>query len=104
MPDLEEPASPPGNPLGTETAHHCTRVASPTLPETPTPGTTPEPTGTPTATEQDVDGKGPTVTFWGEVPPEQQDALRTRVDDIVRFYDERFGIVVSNLSKIHRSS
>lgn len=89
-----EPASPPGSPPATETATNA--------PET-TPVASPEPADTPTATEEDVDGEGPSVTFWGEVPPDQQDALRARVADIVRFYDERFDIVVSNLS-IHIAS
>lgn len=101
-----ESAPPPDSSLATETATTApttTPVASPTPPATPTPGTAPEPAGTPTATEEVVDGEGPSVTFWGEVPPDQQDALRARVADIVRFYDERFDIVVPNLS-IHIAS
>ncbi len=82
----EGEAAPPGSPQELATA-------------TATPTDTPSATATEEeATEEAADWNTPSVTFWGEVPEEQQAELRQRVADVVRFYDERFGVRVPDLS------
>ena len=94
------------SPAPTATPSPTPTTAPPTA--TPPPATTPAPDATPTPDETATpsasqDESGVTVTFWGEVPEEQQAELRERVRDIVRFYDKVFGVRVPDLS-IHIAS
>ncbi len=95
------PAAPPppatATPVPTDTpAATTTPTAAPTTEATPPPVATETPAATPSP-EAGEEGE-PTVTFWGDVPEDEQDALRARVADVIQFFDERFGIHVSSLS------
>ncbi len=82
-------------------------TAAPSATDTPvaTPEPTVEPTPPPVATEtpgetptrQAGEEGEPSVTFWGDVPEAEQATVRTRVADVVQFFDERFGVRVPNL-------
>ncbi len=125
--DEEAPASPGDEPAGAATASPTPAPGEATSPPatttpaatdtpvtttTPTPVSTPEPTVEPTPppvatetpgetpTRQAGEEGDPSVTFWGDVPEEEQETLRTRVADVIRFFDERFGIRVSDV-RIH---
>jgi len=100
-PTVAEPTAPPATPTPAGTA---TPAPADTTAATPTPVPTSEPTSeatpTPAATptlEARKEGD-PIVTFWGEVPEQEQNALHRRVADIVRFFDERFDIRVPDLN------
>lgn len=94
-PTTDPAASPPPEPSDSPTPP-ATTTPEPTTEATPTPVATETPAATPT--REAAEAGEPTVTFWGEVPEEEQDALRARVADVVRFFDERFGVRVSDLS------
>ena len=102
-PTVAEPTMPPATPTPAVTATPAP-ADTPAATSTPTPVPTSEPTSEATPTPattptQEVREEGhPIVTFWGEVPEQEQNALHKRVADIVRFFEERFDIRVPDLN------
>lgn len=87
-----EPGVPPGQPGSVATA---------------TPSGTPSPSPVAAATSEapspvpstpETESEVPAITFWGEVTEAQRHASEARLADVVRFFDETFGIRVPNLS------
>lgn len=108
-PATAEATSPPTTPIPTPTATAAptgTPAATATSTPVPTPAPTTEATPTPVVTETPVatptrqvrEEGDPIVTFWGEVPEQEQQALQRRVADIMLFFDERFDIRVPDLN------
>ena len=52
----------------------------------------------PAPSTPDTEGDVPTINFWGEVTEAERSASQARLADVVRFFDETFGIHVPNLS------
>lgn len=66
-------------------------------PETATPE---QETATPERETATAEWNYPNLTFWGDVPETEEALLRTRIEEMASFFEERFGIRVPNL-EIH---
>lgn len=73
--------------------HTLQNDTSPTPEATATPEVPSAATSTP-----ETEGEVPRINFWGEVTEAQRYASTARLADVVRFFDETFGIRVPNLS------
>lgn len=61
------------------------------------PSVTPGSTASPSPSAPETQADPPAVHFWGEIPEARQTAIRTRITNIVQFFDERFGVRVPGL-------
>lgn len=97
---VDEPASTSGerDGIAAATAGSEGQPATAITPAASTPisTATPAPTATgtpaPTPANPEPQGELPAIHFWGEVPEADQASIRTRVADVVEFFETRYGI------------
>lgn len=85
------PTEPPPTEQPTAAATRPAATAAAATPATPAASET-----TPTTVEPG--GDSPRIVFWGEVPIGYQIYVRDRTADVVRFFEQRFGVRVPGLS------